>query len=179
MRPTLFLNRASAYLYLGILLLAVQASFFLLHACRDSSSNHTTITENDIRTMMQEVEAATLGKDLDGIMKHLAPFVVITVSMETPYGLQRIQMTRDQYREELKKTFAGLSHYEYEHDNDQITVAPDGRTAITETVVTEVLVVDGQESRTTTREKVYLEIVDGEILVSRIDGTIRALDTGE
>jgi hypothetical protein len=156
----------------GIFFLLILAAFVCLCGCKASSPQHTTITENDVLAMISEVEKATLSKDLDGVIKHLAPFVVINVTMDTPSGTQRIQLTRDQYKEALQKTFDRLVRHEYMHQNDKITIGNGGVTAIAETDVAEVLVIDGQERRTITHERAVLEIVDGEILVVQIDGVV-------
>lgn len=156
-----------------ILILAATA---LISGCKNSSPQYTAITENDVITVMNEVEKATITKDLDGVINRLAPFVVINVTMMGPedptFMPQQIQMTRDQYKEELKKVFSKLTLHEYKRENDKITISDDKQSAITETDVIEVMVIDGKETRTTTHERAVLEIIDGKLVVTHLDAVI-------
>lgn len=157
-------------------LLILAAAISLIIGCKNSSPQYTAITENDVMIIMNEVQKATLAKDLDGVINHLAPFVVINVSMmgstEPTFMPQQIQMTRDQYKEELKKVFSKLTLHEYKRENDKITISDDKRSAITETDVIEVMVIDGKETRTTTHERTVLEIIDGKLVVTHLDAVI-------
>lgn len=127
------------------------------------------ITEDDIYEIMDEVEVATLDKDIDGVIKYLAPSVIIRVTTDTPFGPQTVRMTCEQYQNETLKGWAMTSHNEYRHENEEIKISDDGQIAVVETDVIERYVVQGQTINTTTHERVTLEIVDGEILVTRID----------
>ena len=146
-----------------------------ISGCKESPSQYTEITENDILTIMNEVERATLAKDLDSVIKHLAPFVVINITMasnDSPFMPQRVQISRDQYAEELKKVFAKLSYHEYRRENAKITISDDKRSAKTETDIVEIIVMDEKETRTTTHETSALEIIDENILVTSINAVI-------
>jgi len=65
----------------AISFLLVLAAIALISGCKNSSPQYTAITENDVVTIMDDVGKATLAKDPDGIINHLAPFVVINVSI--------------------------------------------------------------------------------------------------
>ncbi len=143
----------------------------LLIACKGSA--FTTITEGDVQAIMKEIETANLSKDIGAIEKHLAPFVVINVEMDTPAGLMRIQMSRDQYIAELTKVFSRATHYEYQQENTGIKIRDDGKTAIVETDVIEHIVLNGIEERTITHEKVVLEIIDRQKVVTVLDAAVK------
>ena len=160
---------------LGVAFFLILAYVAFIGGCKKSTPRYTEITEHDVLAIMNDVERATLAKDLDGVIKHLAPFVVINVTMtppDLPFMPQRAQMSRDQYAEELKKVFAKLTLHEYKRENDKITINNDRRSALTETDVLELIVMDGKEIRTTTHETSVLEIIDGNILVTSIDAVI-------
>ncbi len=158
-----------------ILLFLLLTSIASISGCKESPPQYTEITENDILAIMSEVERATIAKDLDGVIKHLAPFVVINITMasnDLPFMPQRVQIGRDQYAEELKKVFAKLSHHEYRRENAKITISDDKRSAKTETDIVEIIVMDEKETRTTTHETSALEIIDEKILVTSINAVI-------
>jgi ketosteroid isomerase-like protein len=146
--------------------------FFCMLACKDSSKT-SYITEDDIWHIMDEVEGATLDRDIDGIVRHLAPSVVIRVTAETPFGPQRVKKTREQYKADTLKLWSIMSHHEYRRENEEIKISDDGQVAIVEGDIIERHVVQGQTMDTTTHERVTLEIIDGNILVTKIDASIR------
>jgi hypothetical protein len=143
-----------------------------ISGCKKSSTQYKTITENDVLAIIDEVRRATLDKDIDGVIKHLAPFVIINLSMETPFGIQMTQMSRDQYKEELQKVYSRATHHEYQCENVKISISDDSRSAIVETDVIERIVMEGQDVRTKTHEKTVIEIIGGKLLVTSLDAVV-------
>jgi ketosteroid isomerase-like protein len=157
--------------YLIILLTSITAAAFT--ACKESTPGLTTIREQDIVRVMGEVETATREKDIEGVIRHMAPFVVITVSMGSPFSMEKVQMSRDQYKAELQKVFSKATRHEYRRENETIAISEDGKSAVVETDVIELVVMGGLEHRTTTHEKGVMEIIDGKILVTALDAVVR------
>jgi len=160
------------YLKHAASLLLVLAAIANISGCKESSPQYTTITENDVVAIMDEVERVTLAKDINGVISYLAPFVIINLSMETPFGIQRVRMSRDQYKEELQKVFSKASHHEYRCENVKITISDDSRSAIVETDIIERIVMEGKDIRTKTHEKTVVEIIDGKLLVTSLDAVV-------
>ena len=137
-------------------------------ACKKSST--TYITEDDIWNIMDEVKIATLDKDIEGVMKHLAPSVVINVYLSSPYGPQKKPMSREEYQKETLKGWSMTTDNEYRRENEEIIkISDDGQTAVVETDVIESYVMGGRTIHTSTHERVTLQVVDREILVTRIN----------
>lgn len=149
--------------------------FFVLQFIACKGPAYSIITESDVQAIMKEVGIANLNKDIIAIEKHMAPFVVINIEMETPAGLSRIQMSRDQYISELKKVFSGTTQYDYKQENTIIRIRDDGKTATVETDVFEHIVLNGIEGRTITHEIAVLEIVNGHIVVTILDASIKKI----
>jgi hypothetical protein len=163
------MKKGFQFFVVSLLLLSV---FFCMLSCKDSSKT-SYITEDDIWQIMDEVEVATLDRDIDGIVKHLAPFVVIRVTAETPFGPQRVKRTREQYKADTLKLWSIMSHHEYRRENEEIKISDDGQVAVVEGDIIERHVVQGQTMDTKTHERVTFEIIDGHILVTKIDASIR------
>jgi len=158
-----------------IAFLAIMSVSIGMIACEESSTKYTYITEDDIWNIMDEVEDATLDKDIDGVMKHLSPSVVINVTVSSPYGPQKVPMSREKYRKETLKGWSMTSQYEYRHENEEIKISDDGQIAVVEADIIESYVLQGKTINTTTHERVTLEVVDGEILVTRIAAFMRRM----
>jgi hypothetical protein len=148
------------------------AAIPVMIGCKESSPQYSSIAENDVVAIMNEVERAITAKDTERVIEHMAPFVVIDVTMNSADGPQRVQMSRDQYREELNKVFSKLTHYEYRRENDRISISDDNRRALAESDIFESFVMNGKETRMTTHEKTVMEIIDGKLLVTHVDAVI-------
>jgi hypothetical protein len=163
------MKKISRYFISFLTVLSVSIGMF---ACKESST--TYITEDDIWNIMDEVEVATLNQDIDGVMKYLAPSVVLHVTVSSPYGPQKVPMSREQYQKETLKGWSMTSDYDYRRENDEIIkISDDGQTAVVETDVIESYLLQGEPIYTRTHERVTLQVVDGEILVTRIDASMR------
>lgn len=155
-----------------IAFLAMMSVLIGTSACKESST--TYITEDDIWNIMDEVEVATLDKDIEGVMKHLAPSVVINVILYTPLGPQKTQKSHEQYKEETLTLWSQMTYYDYRRENDEIKkISDDGQTAVVETDVVESYELQGNSIDTRIHERLTLQIIDGEILVTRIDAFMR------
>lgn len=130
------------------------------------------ITERDIKAVLDEVENATVNRDVEGIVKYLAPFVVISLSMQTPDGLKSVQFSRDAYRKELEKNYLQTVKHEYRRENTVIKIRDDGKEAAVEADIRERVVLRDKEIRTITRERAVLEIIEGKIMVTVLDGFV-------
>ena len=164
------MKEVSQYVIIYLAIISISVGMI---ACKESSKTYMYITEDDIWEIMDEVEVATLNKEIDGVIKHLAPSVVIRVTTDTPIGPQTVLMSREQYHDETLKGWSTTSHHEYRRENEEIKISDDGQIAVVETDIIERQVVQGQTMNTTTHERVTLEIVGGEILVTRIDAFMR------
>jgi ketosteroid isomerase-like protein len=140
-----------------------------ISSCKLSSK---VITEEDIKWMMRDVEDANKKKDVNRVINHMAPDIVINLTMKSAFGMQNIRFTRDEYKAHIEEGWAKATLYEYHVTNKKLTISEDGRSAFTESDVTEVLEVQGKRAESSSHQKTFLEIVDGKILVTRLDATL-------
>jgi len=159
------MKKVPRYFFFSLVIISVSMGII---ACKESST--TYITEDDIWNIMDEVKIATLDKDIEGVMKHLAPSVVINVYLNSPYGPQKVPMSREEYQGKTLKGRSMSTDNEYRRENEEIIkISDDGQTAVVETDVIESYVMGGRTIHTSTHERVTLQVVDREILVTRIN----------
>jgi hypothetical protein len=158
------MKKLSSYSIVFLVLISISIG---MSACKESPGMR--ITEDDIWNIMDEVEDATVEENIEGVMKYLAPSVVINVTTSSPYGPQKVPMSREKYRRETLKGWKLTSDNVYRRENEKIKLSDDGQTAVVETDVIESYVFQGRMVNTTTHERITLQVVDGEILVTRID----------
>ena len=75
----------------------------LLFATSSCKSSSNVITEEDIKWMMRDVEDANIKKDVNRVINHMAPDVIINLTMKSAFGMQNIRLTRDEYKDQLEK----------------------------------------------------------------------------
>ncbi len=144
----------------------------LVFATSSCKSSAKVITEEDIKWMMRDVEDANMKRDVNRVINHMAPDVIINLTMKSAFGMQNVRLTRDEYKAQLEKGWASATYYEYRVTNKKLTISEDGKSAFTESDVNEVLEVQGKRAETSSHQKTFLEIVDGKILVTRLDATL-------
>ncbi len=84
-----------------------------------------TITENEIRYILEQVNLSTLNQDVDGICAWLAEDATIEYRSSFFFGNYKFNVS--QYKDYLKKQFGKLSHYDYQSKILEITIAEDGQ----------------------------------------------------
>jgi hypothetical protein len=146
---------------------------FSINSCKKSPPAYESITENDIREIMINVENSARNRDIEGVIRYLSPDIVIKISMDTLFGLQTEQWTLTKYKIETENSWALSSSYEYNRENEEITVSDDGKSAIVKTDILEVITVQGQTIRQKTHEKVRIEIIDGKLMVTSIEAYVK------
>jgi hypothetical protein len=124
---------------------------------------------------MDNVEEALLNKDIEEVVKYMSPSVEIFVTRDTPLGPQTEQWTREKYRAETATALSMVSNYEYRRENEAISISDDMQSAVVETDVIEVMELFGNRLKTTTNESVVIEIIDGDLLVTRMDATVEGI----
>lgn len=97
-------------------------------------------------------------KDVDGVLRHIAPDATITIHMKQGTQQQIATLTREEYRKTMAMGFAFPSANDYARVNTTVSLAPDERSAKVSFKSTQTL-------RQTHRE---LKIEGEEILVIRL-----------
>lgn len=147
----------------------------LLGCATTKTKTYTFINEDDVLEIMNEVEVATLDKDIEGVIKYIHPYAKIRVTIVNKSEPETIWMSREQYKNSTVEGWSMTSRYEYSHENDQITISEDKQNAVVETDVIESYVCQGQSVNTKTHERITLEIIDGKILVTEIEAFMEDL----
>jgi hypothetical protein len=143
--------------------------------CTDTSRTYSHITEQDILEIMDNVEEALLNKEIDEMIKYMSPSVEIIISRDTPVGPRTERWTRDKYKAETETALSMVSNYEYRRENQVVKISDDMQSAVVETDVIESMDLLGNRIKTSTHERVVMEIIDGELLVTKMDAKVKGI----
>ena len=156
-----------------ILISCIFAFYLNIAGCTDDSRTYSYITEQDIQEIMDNVEEALINNEIDGVIKYMSPSVEINISRDTPLGPQTERWTRDKYMAETETALDMVSNYEYRRENEVIRISDDMLSAVVETDIFESMNIFGNRIKTTTHELVVMEIIDGNLLVTKMDAEVK------
>jgi len=136
-------------------------SFATLVSC---SSSYDSLTEEIVRGVISELDAATENMDADPFSDALSDDVkiVITINMQGQSQVIRPLL--------LEEGWAEASNYEYTRTNLKIDIQ--GDKAFITAIIRESMTVRGRTMNTRTHEKVTMELINGKPLITKVVGSI-------
>ena len=87
------------------------------------------LTRASIDLLLNNLDQATRQKDVEGILKHLAPEVAVIIHMKQGAHQQSAMLTREEYRKTLAMEFAFPSANDFTRVNTIVSLTPDERGA--------------------------------------------------
>lgn len=133
-------------------------------------SRASTISERQIRDIFDAMATATKQKDVDGIVKYMAPKIAIKMTLQLGTRSQQLSLTREQYRQYLEQGFAITQHYSSQYKNLKIQIAPNGQIGTTTYTLVEETTLKGQPGTitSTAQETVKFERIQGQLLATAV-----------
>ena len=132
----------------------------------------TKITEEKILSLLTSMDEAAIRQDVKALIAHMAPNVTIQLEIPGPGGKQTFRFNIKEYETHLKESFAQASDYKYKRTETNIEIAKDGQTARVTDTVLETVSIGGQTIRSETRETAMLELQNGKLLITALDGIV-------
>jgi ketosteroid isomerase-like protein len=87
------------------------------------------LTRASIDLLLSNLDQATRQKDVDGVLRHIAADVTVTIHMRQGAHQQSAMLTREEYRKTLAMEFAFPSANDFTRVNTTVSLAPDERSA--------------------------------------------------
>jgi len=131
---------------------------------------YTRIHESQIRTILNAMETAASHKDVDGIVKYMAPNITIEIMVQLGNGTQRLNLSREQYRQYLQQGFATAQRRSSQYKNLKIQIAPNAQTATATYTLMEEATLKGQPGTfaSTSQETVEFARIQGQVLETAV-----------
>ena len=131
------------------------------------------ISERQIRAIFNATKLAAEQKDVDGIMKYMAPNITIKMTLKLGSNSQQLSLSRAQYQQYLQQGFETTQRYSSKYTNLKIKIAPDGKTGTASYTLLEEATLKGQPGRlvSTSQETVKFERIKGQILATAVTST--------
>jgi hypothetical protein len=103
------------------------------------------LTRASIDLLLNNLEQATRQKDVDSVLRHIAPDVMVTIHMKQGTHQQSAMLTREEYRKTLAMEFAFPSANDFTRVNTTVSLAPDERSAKVSYKTTQTLLQSNRE----------------------------------
>ncbi|MBW4578482.1 MAG: nuclear transport factor 2 family protein [Tildeniella nuda ZEHNDER 1965/U140] len=179
----LLVRRLLASMLVGLATLGVGSTVATAHPVSDSIKQASTPTasksqlrESEIRAIFNATKLAAEQKDVEGIMKYMAPNITIKMTLKLDNGSQSLNLTRAQYQQYLQQGFEATQRYSSKYTNLKVKIAPDGKTGTASYTLLEEATLKGQPVTlvSTSQETIKFERIKGEILATAVtsDSTI-------
>ncbi|PSB25072.1 nuclear transport factor 2 family protein [Stenomitos frigidus] len=128
------------------------------------------ISERQIRDLFNAMATATDQRDVDGIMKYMAPKIAIKMTIRLGTHSQTLNLTREQYRQYLQQGFEVTQRYSSQYKNLKIKIAPNGQTATATCTLVEESTLKGQPGTlaSISQETIKFERIKGQILATAV-----------
>lgn len=128
------------------------------------------IRESQIRSLLDAMETAASQKDVDGIVKYMAPNITIKITVQLGGRAQKINLSREEYRQYLQQGFQSTQNRSGQYTNLNIQIAPNGQTATATYTLLEEATLAGQPGtlKSTSQETVKFERIKGQLLETAV-----------
>ncbi len=137
-----------------------------------SSAGEVRLTREGIDRLLDELDRANREKDIDGILRLIAPDATITIHMKQGTQLQSATLTRDDYRKTLAMAFAFPSANDFTRTNTSVSLASDERSAKVSFKSTETLRQANRELKAEGEEILVFSSRDGKAMITSLEQTV-------
>ncbi|MBK9306849.1 MAG: hypothetical protein IPM58_07135 [Nitrospira sp.] len=129
------------------------------------------LTREAIDGLLNALDEATRQKDVDSVVRHIAPDANITIHMMQGSHQQMALLTREEYRKTLAMAFAFPSANDFTRTNTSVSLAADERSAKVSFKSTETLLQANREFKTEGEETLVVNVRDGKPMITSLEQT--------
>lgn len=130
------------------------------HSSSKPAKADIRLTREGIDLLLDSLDQAIRRKDVEGVLRHIAPDATITIHMKQGSQQQIATLTREEYRTTLSMGFAFPSANDYARVSTTVSLAPDERSAKVSFKSTETLRQERRELKIEGEETLVLRIRD-------------------
>lgn len=136
------------------------------------SKPEVLLTRASIDLLLDELDQAVRRKDVEGVLRHIAPDAVIVIHMKQGSHQQTAGLTRDEYRKTLAMEFAFPSANDFTRVNTAVSLASDERSAKVSFKSTETLRQANREFKVEGEDTLLVTIRDEKPAIISLDKVV-------
>lgn len=167
----IFKNQSLVTKFLAPHVLTSQPSVVLTDSQLKPLQPDVRLTREGIDHLLDALDEAVRRKDVDGVLRHIAHDVTITIHLKQGPQQQMAMLTREDYRKTLAMSFAFPSAHDFTRTNTSVSLAVDERSAKVSFKSTETLRQANREFKTEGEETLVFTIRDGKPMITSLEQT--------
>ena len=135
------------------------------------------ITDEQIQQVINVTDAAAMNRDVAGIGEYLSDSFEKTIEFVYKKWMAKVRLHKDEYLELIDEGWVNFGEYDYQREDTEIYIMPDGLSGLSHSTVTENMVQDGEKITSKFREYATYELEDGRPVITRVSGHTLLGDT--
>jgi hypothetical protein len=135
------------------------------------------ITDEQIQQVINATDAAAMNRDTADIGEYLSDSFRKIIEFRYKKWMAKVKVRKDQYLEMIDEGWATPGEYDYQRDDIEIHIMPDGLSGQSHSTVTEHVIQDGEKMTSKFREYATYELENGRTVITRVSGHTLLGDT--
>lgn len=135
------------------------------------------ITDEQIQQVIDATDMAARNRDAAGIGEYLSDSFEKIVEFRYKKWMAKVKVPKDKYLELIEEGWSDSGDYDYQRDDTEIHIAPDGLSGLSHSTITENMVQDGEKMTSRFREYATYELENGRPVITHVSGHTLLGDT--
>ena len=135
------------------------------------------ITSEQIQQVIDATDAAAMNRDTAGIGAYLSESFEKTIEFPFKKWMAKVKLDKIDYLILIDEGWVNTGEYNYQRNNTEIHILPDGLSGLSHSTITENIVVNGEKMTSKFREYATYELENGRPVITRVSGHTLLGDT--
>ena len=135
------------------------------------------ISEDQIQQVIDATDAAAMLCDTAGIGMYVSDTFEKVIEFQYKKWMVKVRLHKDDYLELINAGWGGIEAYDYQRNDTEIHIMPDGQSGLSYSTITENLVQNGTKMTSLFREYATYELENGRPVITQISGHTLVGDT--
>ena len=135
------------------------------------------ITSEQIQQVIDATDAAAMNRDTAGIGVYLSDSFEKTIEFPYKKWMAKVKLGKEDYLQLIDEGWTNTGDYDYQRNNTEIHISPDGLSGLSHSTVTENIIQDGEKMTSKFREYATYELENGSPFITRVSGHTLLGDT--
>ena len=135
------------------------------------------ITHEQIQQVINATDAAAMSRDTAGIGEYLSDSFRKIIEFRYKKWMAKVKVRKDQYLEIIDEGWATPGEYDYQRDDIEIHIMPDGLSGQSHSTITENTIQDGEKITSKFREYATYTLENGRPVITLVSGHTLLGDT--
>jgi Domain of unknown function (DUF4440) len=135
------------------------------------------ITEDQVQQVLDATDTASMNRDAAAIGGYLGDSFEKVIEFSYKKWLAKVRIDKHKYLQMIADGWKTSTSYNYQRDDTEIHIMPDGKSAQTYSTITENVVEDGKPLTSRIREYATYERENGKLVITSISGYTLVGDT--